>query len=63
MHAAALPGYCQYPASTGEDAFVCRANEMIAPRFSWTAEFFKRKAFWSGVNIDSLLPLSPRELI
>lgn len=54
MHATMLPGYCQYPVSTGEEAFVCHANGMIAPCFSRLLSSLNQQHFDPGVNIDSL---------
>lgn len=63
MHAMMLTGYCQYPVSTSEEAFVCHGNKMIAPRFSRLLSSLNEKHFDPGVNIDSLFFLSLRKLI
>lgn len=60
MHAMMLTGYCQYTVSTGEEAFVCHGNKMIAPRFSRLLSSLNGKHSGPGVNIDSLFSLSEK---
>lgn len=52
-----LTGYCQYPVSTGKEAFVCHGNKMIVPCFSRQLSSWNEKHFDPGVNIDSLFSL------